>query len=238
MYVLRLYLSAWWKYPLANARPTRYSVRNIVSTYLSCPWLNTDDHSIVDKTLHQICPSSMSIMAALPRPSVRPSRPFRSPTDVPSTVLQPNSSNRPLKRKRDHSPRRKLIIVKKQNHVHQARQSLITNHYPPKSILFPSPSQIPVNAVTHSPSPPSVAAPSTLKDNGLNNIDRANRCSAEQRPIQHGDEVEKKMEDKRSLRSHDGGSRSKSELAQYFANYEDLLSLESKEAGESERTDQ
>ena len=37
--------------------------------------------------------------------------------------------------------------------------------------------------------------------------------------------------DKRSLRSQDGGSRSKSELSLYFPNYEDLISNEPKEAG-------
>ena len=37
--------------------------------------------------------------------------------------------------------------------------------------------------------------------------------------------------DKRSLRSHDGGSRSKSELALYFPNYDDLMSIEPKEPG-------
>lgn len=35
--------------------------------------------------------------------------------------------------------------------------------------------------------------------------------------------------DKRSLRSHDGGSRSKSELALYFPNYDELVSIEPKE---------
>ena len=42
--------------------------------------------------------------------------------------------------------------------------------------------------------------------------------------IQDGSRVA--HDEKRSLRSHDGGSRSKSELAQYFSNYEQLLSLE------------
>lgn len=37
--------------------------------------------------------------------------------------------------------------------------------------------------------------------------------------------------DKRSLRSHDGGSRSKSELALYFPNYDELVSIEPKEPG-------
>lgn len=32
--------------------------------------------------------------------------------------------------------------------------------------------------------------------------------------------------EKRSLRSHDGGSRSKSELAMYFSNYEQVIALE------------
>lgn len=37
--------------------------------------------------------------------------------------------------------------------------------------------------------------------------------------------------DKRSLRSHDGCSRSKSELALYFPNYDELVSIEPKEPG-------
>ena len=44
----------------------------------------------------------------------------------------------------------------------------------------------------------------------------------------------KNVEDKagrRSLRSHDGGSRSRSELAMYFQNYEQMLSLEPKKPG-------
>ena len=39
--------------------------------------------------------------------------------------------------------------------------------------------------------------------------------------------------DKRSLRSHDGGSRCKSELALYFPNYDELVSIEPKEPGKS-----
>lgn len=43
--------------------------------------------------------------------------------------------------------------------------------------------------------------------------------------------------DKRSLRSQDGGSRSKSELSLYFTNYEQMLSLESAEPGMKTATD-
>ena len=39
--------------------------------------------------------------------------------------------------------------------------------------------------------------------------------------------------DKRSLRSHDGCSRSKSELALYFPNYDELVSIEPKEPGKT-----
>ena len=41
--------------------------------------------------------------------------------------------------------------------------------------------------------------------------------------------------DKRSLRSHDGCSRSKSELALYFPNYDELVSIEPKEPGRTSR---
>lgn len=37
--------------------------------------------------------------------------------------------------------------------------------------------------------------------------------------------------EKRNLRSHDGGSRSKSELALYFPNYDELVSIETKDPG-------
>ena len=40
-----------------------------------------------------------------------------------------------------------------------------------------------------------------------------------------------KVVDKRTLRSHDGGSRSKSELSLYFHNYEELISNEPKNSG-------
>ena len=45
-------------------------------------------------------------------------------------------------------------------------------------------------------------------------------------PPPAADEVER-----RNLRSHDGGSRSKSELAPYFSNYDELISIEPREPG-------
>lgn len=43
-------------------------------------------------------------------------------------------------------------------------------------------------------------------------------------------EVTEKVE-ARNLRSHDGGSRSKSELALYFSNYDEILSMEARDPG-------
>ena len=45
-------------------------------------------------------------------------------------------------------------------------------------------------------------------------------------------------QDKRSLRSHDGGSRLKSDLAVYFCNYDDIIAGVSKEAGTCKPTSQ
>lgn len=42
--------------------------------------------------------------------------------------------------------------------------------------------------------------------------------------------------ERRSLRSHDGGSRSRSELAQYFQNYEQMISLEPPKPGEQRQS--
>jgi hypothetical protein len=45
--------------------------------------------------------------------------------------------------------------------------------------------------------------------------------------------VLQQQEERRKLRSKDGGSRSKSELAMFFNNYEQMLSLEAPKPGES-----
>ena len=175
----------------------------------------------------------MSTMTAVSRPLLHPLYRSQSPSNVPTTVLQPNNNNRPTKRKRDHSPRRTTSPIKKRNSIDHARQSLITSHYPARLPLLPPPQQTPVNTVTKSSLADSLGAPSVLKDNGFRNVGSATCESYEEPSKQDDHEVGKKMEEKRSLRSHNGGSRSKSELAQYFANYEDILSLKSKESGKT-----
>jgi hypothetical protein len=50
-------------------------------------------------------------------------------------------------------------------------------------------------------------------------------------PNKRADAAPAPVAERRSLRSHDGGSRSKSELAMYFPNYEQMISLEPPKAG-------
>lgn len=75
-------------------------------------------------------------------------------------------------------------------------------------------------------------ADGTLITNGNLNI-VVNETEITSSIVNNGKAVQKtlKVVDKRTLRSHDGGSRSKSELSLYFPNYEELISNEPKESG-------
>ena len=162
----------------------------------------------------------------LPRLSLHP----KSPSDVRPTILQPSPANRPAKRKRDDASLQETSIIKGHNIFHNQRQTLLVPYQLP---LIPSPRLKSVNHTTPSSNGTSPNAPYNLKYDTSQILGHGFTSSSEKQPGQDGSEMGKKMEDKRSLRSHDGGSRSKSELAQYFANYEDLLCLEPKEQGES-----
>jgi Something about silencing, SAS, complex subunit 4 len=59
--------------------------------------------------------------------------------------------------------------------------------------------------------------------------DHINKAAAQKKPQQW--QCPHSNNDKRSLRSQDGGSRSKSELSLYFTNYEQMLSLEAAKPG-------
>ncbi len=59
--------------------------------------------------------------------------------------------------------------------------------------------------------------------------DEAPRVNGGVKPSNKGKKSE--QSDKRTLRSQNGGSRSKSELALYFPNYEEMISNEPKQAG-------
>ncbi|MCJ1380832.1 hypothetical protein MMC17_003941 [Xylographa soralifera] len=61
-----------------------------------------------------------------------------------------------------------------------------------------------------------------------NSLTLANEQLSVNSTVKHHRGSNGKLVDKRTLRSHDGGSRSKSELSLYFHNYEDLISNEPK----------
>ena len=80
------------------------------------------------------------------------------------------------------------------------------------------------------------AQSNTYLTNGLNtsNDDKTRRKieRGKSAPVVANSKLNPPDSDKRTLRSQDGGSRSKSELALYFPNYEELISTEPKEAGQ------
>ena len=180
-------------------------------------------------------------MAVLSRPSLRSSsRKQPSPEEVPPTDVQqkPQTNTRRGKRTRDqslgngssasvkkqkpspiHNGHRSNDIPKYRAHKSlplrdkHGTQDAVTSRppdYPPRQINgFPDPT--PNTATTHNDSPP-------IRHNNSLTIKTSNTLN---------------QAEKRSLRSHDGGSRSKSELALYFPNYDELVSIEPKEPGGS-----
>ena len=92
-------------------------------------------------------------------------------------------------------------------------------------------------AASSRPSPRITTAVQPLADGTLITNDNPNAVVKEteitSRIVNNGNGVQKtlKVVDKRTLRSQDGGSRSKSELSLYFPNYEELISNEPKESG-------
>ena len=91
--------------------------------------------------------------------------------------------------------------------------------------------QVPTSSATHVKSEHNNSVQPNTNGSGLSGSQSTIADS------QHGQQIGTstgRMVDKRSLRSHDGGSRSKSELEQYFPNYEELVSIEPKELGKKE----
>ena len=176
-------------------------------------------------------------MAALSRSSLRSSaRRNASLEEVPPTDIQQNPmpSTRRGKRTRDSSPgsQSNASVKKQKAQVHDTTRPIaIPRSEISKSLpirdkagtkdavtqvgklrkLDPPPQQ-PLNGLT-------ITARNDQAFNRKNNhlvINTANPLT---------------QAEKRSLRSRDGGSRSKSELALYFPNYDELVSIEPKEPG-------
>jgi hypothetical protein len=172
-------------------------------------------------------------MAALSRPSLRSSS--RHNVCVDDSAVQPSSNLptvRPGKRQRDtasvnHNPQ--LFKKHKSNVSAFPRRKPIAHPVQEKHVVTLS-AGVGITPLTHvDPLPHSDLVQPSLEDSIGN---RASRPPSEKR---HDRGVEgagwSATVDKRSLRSHDGGSRLKSELASYFANYDELLSTEAKQPG-------
>lgn len=82
---------------------------------------------------------------------------------------------------------------------------------------------------THQPQNQDAVRPSV--DRGSNLLTNANALAFRLNAAVTGPTKAVRPDEKRTLRSQDGGSRIKSELALYFANYDDIVSNEPKEAG-------
>lgn len=101
---------------------------------------------------------------------------------------------------------------------------------------FPQPKA--VSPIREFSTPPKVALTGLRKShdvrlpfNGAKSTDCSNDLAPEGANLAIGSaEVAEKVE-ARNLRSHDGGSRSKSELALYFTNYDEILSMEARDPG-------
>ena len=185
-------------------------------------------------------------MAVPSKPSLRSSR--RQSTflpDDPPTVAQPRSHlpNQHLGKRAhdiflangDHRPTKRLkpnsdsLLQPVLTSKTRAYNSFTLS----KSIVDVSPT-----AASPHPSPPRVTtavqplADGTLITNGNPNT-VVKETEITRRIVNNGKGVQKtlKLVDKRTLRSQDGGSRSKSELSLYFPNYEELISNEPKETG-------
>ncbi len=165
-------------------------------------------------------------MAALSRPSLRSAsqRPELSATGIqrkPSTHITKNG-----KRTRDLA----LLnvdncILKKQRTV---SSQAIGRGYDADSLVA-SADKFPKGVVTQSPTLQSENARKYVRNTGTSVLDAESTPNGTVHEC--GTVVVARKVDKRSLRSQDGGSRSKSELALYFPNYDELVSIEPKESG-------
>lgn len=174
-------------------------------------------------------------MAAFPRPSLRSSsRLSAGLDDLPATDLQhnPSPSTKRGKRTRDVSPALHRTLSLKRQKV-QTQDFLhpksFTQSHEGKDLVLRNVTKHLVTQVESSRKsdrlrPLSQRAVSTTNSN--ESIPEGNGVSVGSTVLSETARAEK-----RSLRSHDGGSRSKSELALYFSNYDELVSVEAKAPG-------
>ena len=175
-------------------------------------------------------------MAALSRPSLRSSaRRNASLEEVPPTDIQQNPmpSTRRGKRTRDSSPgsQSNASVKKQKAQVHDTTRPIAI----PRSEISKS---LPIrdkagtkDAVTQVGKLRKLDPPPQQPLNGLAITARNDQAFNRNNNLVINTANALTQAEKRSLRSHDGGSRSKSELALYFPNYDELVSIEPKEPG-------
>lgn len=174
-------------------------------------------------------------MAALPRPSLRSTSRKTAVRLFPATVTEHKPSPKPRKRPRDSSLGNDTIkhAVKKQklrdqehlllNSVATCRNANVRGA-PVKKSPTDAGTQVAISQTSGSDLVQQAAV--GVVTTNSNDCNTCNTNDAGNGIIGAPDKV-----DKRSLRSQDGGSRSKSELALYFPNYDELVSIEPKESG-------
>ena len=175
-------------------------------------------------------------MAALSRPSLRSSsRKNANVEEVPPTDVQQNSmpSTRRGKRTRDSSPgSQSNTSVKKQKAQVDGttRPKAIPRNQIFKSLPFRDKAST-GDAVTQLGKSRKLDPPTQQSLNGSTTTTPNDQAFSRNNKLIINTGNTLTQAEKRSLRSHDGGSRSKSELALYFPNYDELVSIEPKEPG-------
>ena len=178
-------------------------------------------------------------MAALSRPSLRSSAQKNPDTDLPATDVDlpaKRITRRQGKRTRDtsldnesnaSSKRLKNSPQGPRSSQVRSNRSMVTKSLPIRD--KPPPPKSEVTQLVHRPR--KNAAVEKRISNATQNAKEQLARPAKREISETGIVVPQKAPsplEKRSLRSHDGGSRSKSELSLYFPNYDELISIEPK----------
>ena len=171
-------------------------------------------------------------MAAISIPPIRST--LHSGASLPATVAQHKlSRTRIAKRQRDHSEDQDGPQGLKRHKGQDPAPSRPSTNFSTAAAknAFKAPSAPVRDVVTQTEQSqqqnavqPTVDHDSTVTDTGVS-------IASEEKTVAKGPAKIIKQIEKRTLRSQDGGSRSKSELALYFANYDDIVSNEPRDPG-------
>ena len=172
-------------------------------------------------------------MAAISIPPLRST--LHSGVSLPATVAQHNlPRTRIAKRQRDHSqdhdgppaPKRQ----KSQDHAPSRPNTIILSTATANN-AFKVPGTVMRDVVTQTEQSPKQNAVQPIVDHGSTMTSTGASITSQEKTVAKVPAKIIKQIEKRTLRSQDGGSRSKSDLALYFANYDDIVSNEPREPG-------